>query len=169
MQEDLFIEILQKTTLLPRHKVEKQMKILVQRVAQANVEVDCKIVGAIGIGVVVFIGVTHSDKAIQVEWLANKLINLRIFEDTSGKINQSLIDQKGSALIISQFTLYANCSDGRRPSFTEAAPPKMAEQLYEQFIEEVRKGGISVETGIFGAKMKVSLVNDGPITLILER
>ncbi len=145
------------------------MKILIQRVTQASVEVDNKVVGAIQFGVLVFIGITHSDTASQAAWLAHKLIHLRIFEDEQGKINQSLIDKKGSALIISQFTLYADCSDGRRPSFTQAAPPAMAKQLYELFIQEVTKGGISVETGIFGADMKVSLVNDGPVTLILER
>lgn len=145
------------------------MKILIQRVTQASVEVDSKIVGAIDGGVVVFVGITHSDTMVQAEWLANKLINLRIFEDELGKFNSSLIERKGAALIISQFTLYGDCSKGRRPSFTQAALPEMAKQLYEQFIDEVRKGGIPVETGIFGAKMKVSLVNDGPVTLMLEQ
>jgi D-aminoacyl-tRNA deacylase len=145
------------------------LKILIQRVTQANVVVDGQVVGAIGDGVVVFVGVTYSDTAAQATWLANKLINLRLFEDPLGKMNQSLIDKQGSALIISQFTLYANCNEGRRPSFTEAAPPDMAKVLYEQFVEEVGKGGVPVETGIFGADMKVSLVNDGPVTLILER
>ena len=145
------------------------MKILIQRVTKASVEVNEKVVGSIGIGVLVFIGITHSDTITQATWLANKLINLRIFEDTQGKINQSLIDRKGAALIISQFTLYADCSDGRRPSFTQAAPPEIANPLYEGFVEEIRKSGIPVETGIFGAEMKVSLINDGPITLMLER
>lgn len=145
------------------------MKILIQRVTQANVEVDCKIVGSIGVGVVVFVGVTHNDTKNQAAWLANKLINLRIFEDEAGKINRSLIDCKGAALIISQFTLYGDCSDGRRPSFTQAAPPEIAKQLYEYFTVEVSKVGIPVATGIFGAKMKVSLVNNGPVTLMLER
>jgi D-tyrosyl-tRNA(Tyr) deacylase len=145
------------------------MKILIQRVTQASVVVDNKVVGTIGAGVVVFVGVTHSDTMAQVTWLANKLIHLRLFEDPSGKMNQSLLDKQGSALIISQFTLYADCSDGRRPSFIGAASPDMAKGLYEQFIVEVRKNGIPVETGVFGADMKVSLVNDGPVTLILER
>lgn len=152
-----------------RGKVADVMKILIQRVTQANVEVDSKIIGTIEGGVVVFVGITHNDTTTQAVWLANKLINLRIFEDEAGKINRSLIDCRGAALIISQFTLYGNCSDGRRPSFTQAAPPAMAKQLYEQFAEEVRKGGIQVATGLFGAKMKVSLVNDGPVTLMLER
>ena len=145
------------------------MKVLIQRVTHAKVEVDGKPVGMIGVGVLVFVGITHDDTQTQATWLANKLINLRIFEDEQGKINQSLIDRKGSALIISQFTLYADCSDGRRPSFTQAAPPEIAKPLYEQFVKEVNQGGIPVETGVFGAEMKVSLLNDGPVTLLLER
>lgn len=145
------------------------MKILIQRVTQASVEVKGEIVGSIGPGVLVFVGITHSDTASEVTWLANKLINLRIFEDAQRKLNQSLIDQRGAALIISQFTLYADCSDGRRPSFISAAPPEIAKPLYEQFIDEVRKNGISTASGVFGAEMKVSLINDGPITIMLER
>lgn len=145
------------------------MKVLIQRVSHAKVEVDGKPVGRIGVGVLVFVGITHNDTPAQAAWLANKLINLRIFEDDQGKINQSLIDRKGSALIISQFTLYADCSEGRRPSFSLAAPPEIAKPLYDQFIKEVHQGGIPVETGIFGAEMKVSLLNDGPVTLLLER
>lgn len=145
------------------------MKILIQRVTHAHVEVDGKIVGAIGPGALVFIGVTHGDTVAQAEWLANKLINLRMFEDEQGKINQSLLERKGKALVVSQFTLYADCSEGRRPSFTQAAQPELAKFLYENFIEAVRKGGIDVESGLFGAEMKVSLLNDGPVTLLLER
>jgi D-tyrosyl-tRNA(Tyr) deacylase len=145
------------------------MKILIQRVTKASVEVDGEIVGSIGPGVVALVGITHTDTADQVHWLANKLLNLRIFEDAQGKLNQSLVDRNGSALIISQFTLYADCTSGRRPSFTEAALPEVARPLYEQFIEDIRKSGIVVETGIFGANMQVSLVNDGPITILLER
>lgn len=145
------------------------MKVLIQRVSHAKVEVDSKPVGMIGKGILVFVGITHDDTIAQAIWLANKLINLRIFEDPQGKLNQSLIDQKGSALIISQFTLYADCNDGRRPSFIQAAPPTVAKPLYEQFVREVQKGGILVETGIFGAPMQVSLLNDGPLTFLLER
>jgi D-aminoacyl-tRNA deacylase len=145
------------------------MKILIQRVSHAHVEVEGTIVGAIGPGALVFIGVTHNDTIAQSAWLANKLVHLRMFEDGDGKINQSLLEQHGKVLIISQFTLYADCSDGRRPSFTQAAPPELAKQLYEHFIEEVRKRGVLVETGVFGAEMKVSLLNNGPVTLILER
>ncbi|MEI8126023.1 MAG: D-aminoacyl-tRNA deacylase [Parachlamydiaceae bacterium] len=145
------------------------MKILIQRVTQANVEVNAKTVGAIDGGIVVLVGVTDNDTVAQATWLANKLVNLRIFEDEAGKINRSLIDQKGAALIISQFTLYSDCRDGRGPSFTQTAPPEMSKHLYDHFIEEVRKSGIPVATGIFGAEMKVSLINDGPATLIFER
>lgn len=145
------------------------MKILVQRVASAKVEVDHQTVGAIGHGLLVFVGITHSDTIAQAEWLTNKLVKLRLFEDAQGKINQSLVDKKGSALIISQFTLYADCNDGCRPSFTQAAPPALAKPLYEHFVEGVRKNGIPVETGIFGSEMKVSLLNDGPVTVMLEK
>lgn len=145
------------------------MKILIQRVTEANVKVNFETVAKIDKGVVVFVGVTHSDTPAEASWLANKLINLRIFEDEAGKMNQSLIDQKGSALIVSQFTLYADCNSGKRPSFTKAALPDMANSLYEFFIEEVRKGGIQAESGIFGAEMRVSLINDGPVTILLEK
>lgn len=145
------------------------MKILIQRVASASVEVEGKIVGSIGPGALVLIGVTHSDTQEQVKWLANKFINLRMFEDENGKVNKSILEHKGRALIVSQFTLYADCADGRRPSFTQAASPELARSLYENFIEEVRKGGVEAESGIFGAMMKVSLVNDGPITLMIEK
>lgn len=145
------------------------MKLLIQRVEKASVKVDSRIVSAINHGVVVFIGVTHTDTNENSAWLANKLVHLRIFEDDEGKFNRSLLDIKGSALIISQFTLYGDCEAGRRPSFTQAAAPDFANQLYEHFIEEVRKKGVTVETGIFAAKMKVSLINDGPVTLMIER
>jgi D-tyrosyl-tRNA(Tyr) deacylase len=145
------------------------MKILIQRVAQASVEVGGKIVGAIGPGLLTFLGVTHGDTITEAQWLAAKLLHLRMFEDAQEKINLSVTDRKGSILIISQFTLYADCNEGRRPSFTKAGPPDMANRLYEQFVEEVRKGGLPIETGIFGAKMNVSLVNDGPFTLLIEK
>jgi D-tyrosyl-tRNA(Tyr) deacylase len=145
------------------------MKIILQRIAEASVEADGKKVGSIGQGILVFVGITHSDTTSHASWLANKLVNLRIFEDSQGKLNRSLIDKQGAALIISQFTLYADCNEGRRPSFTQAAQPEVAEPLYEMFVEEVRRTGISVVTGIFGAYMKVNLINDGPITIMLER
>ncbi len=145
------------------------MKLLIQRVTHAKVKVDDAIVGNISSGALVFIGVTHDDTTNEASWLANKLINLRMFEDSQGKINQSVLDQKGELLINSQFTLYADCSAGRRPSFTKAAQPELAKFLYEQFLEELRRSGLKVESGVFGAEMKVSLTNDGPVTLILER
>lgn len=145
------------------------MKILVQRVSEASVETDNKVVGNIGHGILVFVGITHTDTNQQAIWLAKKLVNLRIFEDAQGKINQSLLDKEGSALIISQFTLYADCNEGRRPSFTQAAQPEFAKSLYETFVDEVRKTGVIVATGVFGAYMKVALINDGPMTIMLER
>jgi D-tyrosyl-tRNA(Tyr) deacylase len=145
------------------------MRLLVQRVIQASVEVEGKIVGNIGAGALVFFGVTHNDTVKEAVWLANKLVNLRVFEDAQGKMNQSLLDQEGSVLIVSQFTLYADCREGRRPDFIQSASPAIAIPLYEQFIAEVRKSGLIAETGIFGAKMKVSLVNDGPVTMMIER
>jgi D-tyrosyl-tRNA(Tyr) deacylase len=144
------------------------MKLLIQRVEKASVEVDSSIVSAIDIGLVVFIGVTHNDTYENCIWLAKKLVNLRIFEN-EGKFNCSLLDIKGEALIVSQFTLYGDCNTGRRPSFTQAASPDFANKLYELFIKEVKATSISVKTGIFAAKMKVNLINDGPVTLMLER
>lgn len=145
------------------------MKILVQRVSEASVNVDGKTVGSIGPGVLVFIGITHTDTEQQASWLASKLVHLRIFEDAEDKLNLSLLDQKGAALLVSQFTLYGDCGEGRRPSFTQAARPELAQKLYEYFIAEVRKAGVPVQTGIFGAEMQVSLINDGPVTLLVER
>lgn len=144
------------------------MKLLIQRVAHAKVDVEGKTVGAIGPGLLVFLGVTKSDSSEQVYWLVNKMINLRIFEDAEGKMNQSILDQQGKILVISQFTLYADCSQGRRPSFFQAAAPEISVILYEQFIDVLRQSGLTVESGIFGAKMGVSLLNDGPVTIILE-
>lgn len=145
------------------------MKILIQRVSQASVQVDGVVVGKIKSGVVVFVGIAHTDTFSHSHWLANKLVGLRLFPDDEKKINRSLFDIKGEALLISQFTLYADCSKGRRPSFIQAAPPDLAKHLYHKFIEDVRLLGVSVEAGVFGADMKVSLTNDGPVTLMLER
>lgn len=145
------------------------MKLVIQRVTQAKVEVENQLVGSIGPGLLILIGVTTQDTEEQSQWLANKVVNLRIFEDDRGKFNRSLLETCGQALIVSQFTLYGDCSAGRRPSFTEAAPPELAEKLYLHFVEEVRKLGAPVETGRFGAKMAVSLQNDGPVILLIER
>jgi D-tyrosyl-tRNA(Tyr) deacylase len=146
------------------------MKAVVQRVAQASVVVDNRIVGEIGSGLMILLGVTHADQEKQARWLADKIAGLRIFEDDEGKMNRSLLDVAGNALVVSQFTLYGDCRKGRRPSFTEAAQPDVAEQLYEQFMSCLRQAGVSrVESGIFGAHMQVEIHNDGPVTLILEK
>ncbi|MCX7681591.1 MAG: D-aminoacyl-tRNA deacylase [Anaerolineae bacterium] len=146
------------------------MRVVVQRVSRASVSVDGRVVGAIGRGLVVLVGVTHSDTGEQAEWLAQKVAGLRIFEDSEGKMNLSLLDlDSGAALVVSQFTLYADARKGRRPSFTDAAPPEVAEPLVARFAEALRGCGICVETGVFGAHMLVEIHNDGPVTILLER
>ncbi len=144
------------------------MKLVLQRVQRAEVRVDGETVGAIGKGLLVFLGIHSQDTSDKIAWLVNKLLNLRIFEDELGKMNLSVKDVGGEILVVSQFTLYANCARGLRPDFLEAAPPSVAEPLYEQFIAEVKKGMGKVQTGKFGAYMEVSLVNDGPVTILLE-
>ena len=143
------------------------MRLLIQRVSEAKVDVEGKTIGAIGKGALVLFGVHQNDTPEQISWLANKLIHLRMFSDADDKMNLSLCDIKGSALIVSQFTLYANCAEGRRPSFIEAARPDIARALYEAFVLEVKKT-LPVETGSFGAKMQVHLVNDGPVTFLVD-
>ena len=145
------------------------MKFIVQRVNKSQVEVEEKIVGKIDRGFMVLIGITHNDTKEIADFLVRKLINLRVFEDGNGKMNLSLKDVQGSLLLISQFTLYADCTSGNRPSFTNAAKPEFANELYEYIIEECKKQISNVQTGIFGADMQVSLVNDGPVTIILEK
>ena len=145
------------------------MKIVVQRVKQAKVEVGERVIGEIGKGLVVLLGVSVDDEGGEVEWLVEKLVGLRIFEDGEQKMNRSVVDVGGEALVVSQFTLYGDCQKGKRPSFIKAARPEKARELYDAFVEGVKKHPISVETGEFGAEMAVSLVNDGPVTLILER
>jgi D-tyrosyl-tRNA(Tyr) deacylase len=144
------------------------MRLLVQRVKEARVEVEDKIVGSIGSGLLVLFGAHKDDQPQQIPWLAEKLTHLRIFEDSQGKMNLSLLDVKGSVLIVSQFTLYGDCREGRRPSFSDAAPPPFALSLYESFVKAVKKNISHVETGVFGAYMQVHLINDGPVTVLID-
>ena len=146
------------------------MKIVVQRVKNAKVDVEGKTVGKIDTGFLVLLGVTHGDTEEQADYLAKKLCNLRVFTDENDKMNLSLKDVNGKLLIVSQFTLYADCTGGNRPSFTNAAKPDKAEKLYEYFCKQCKeKYNIEVEKGIFGADMKVELLNDGPVTIIIEK
>ncbi len=144
------------------------MKSVIQRVSQARVLVEGKTVGVIEQGLLVLLGVEKGDTAKDADWLAEKIVNLRVFEDKAGKMNLSLLDIKGEMLAVSQFTLAGNCDKGRRPSFDSAAPPQEANALYGYFVSKVWEMGIPVQTGIFQADMKVSLTNDGPVTFILE-
>jgi D-tyrosyl-tRNA(Tyr) deacylase len=144
------------------------MRAVIQRVTHANVKVDGAVVGEIENGLLVLLGITHDDTEKEVKWLHKKIIDLRIFEDAEGKMNLGLQDIGGSLLVISQFTLYGDCIKGRRPSFTEAARPDQAIPLYESFLESCKKAGIKTEAGIFGADMKVELLNDGPVTLVID-
>lgn len=144
------------------------MRLVIQRVSEASVEIEGKINGKIDDGFMVLVGITNDDNKEVVEKMADKLIRLRIFEDENEKLNLSLMDVKGEILSISQFTLYANCKKGRRPSFLDAAKPNLSKPLYEYFNEYLIGKGIHVETGIFGAMMNVSLINNGPTTIILD-
>jgi D-aminoacyl-tRNA deacylase len=144
------------------------MRVVVQRSKNASVTVNGEITGQISKGLVLLVGVTHDDKEEDAVFLAEKIANLRIFEDENGKMNLSLLDVGGEILSVSQFTLYGDCRKGRRPNFMEAARPEQANQLYERFNSLLREKDIKVETGIFGAMMDVELINDGPVTLIVE-
>ncbi len=145
------------------------MRVVVQRVKEASVAVSGEIVGRIGPGLLVFLGVKKNDTLEMTQWFVNKLTDLRIFADGQGKMNLSVRDVGGAVLVVSQFTLYGNCINGRRPDFIQAAAPAFAEQCYEQFVAQVRQAMGAVQTGRFGAKMEVVLVNDGPVTLVIER
>jgi D-tyrosyl-tRNA(Tyr) deacylase len=145
------------------------MRAVVQRVSHAAVTVDGEVVGAIGPGLAILLGVTHDDGPDEADWLARKVAGLRIFEDREGKLNLSLLDVEGEALVVSQFTLYADARKGRRPSFIDAAQPEVAEPLVQRFSDTLRQHGIPTEMGVFGAHMLVEIFNDGPVTLILER
>jgi D-tyrosyl-tRNA(Tyr) deacylase len=144
------------------------MRAVVQRVRRSRVVVGDEVVGEIGLGLLVLLGISHQDTPEQARWLAEKIIGLRIFEDTDGKMNLGLLDVQGAVLVVSQFTLYGDCRKGRRPSFIEAAPPQVAIPLYEVFIQALKAEGVPTATGRFGAMMQVELVNDGPVTLIVE-
>lgn len=145
------------------------MRLILQRVSSARVRVDDRVTGEIGEGLLLLVGFTHADTAEQVTWMADKVVGLRIFRDDEGKMNRSLDEVGGSALVVSQFTLYGDAQKGRRPSFIDAARPEVAIPLYDRFVLELRARGVQVQTGEFGAMMQVELVNDGPVTLFLER
>jgi len=144
------------------------MRIVLQRVARASVEVAGETVGSIGRGMLILVGVKRDDTQAQADFLADKTLNLRIFSDDAGKMNRNVREAGGAILVVSQFTLYGDCRKGRRPSFDEAAPPEQARSLYDYFVERLRAGDIAVETGMFQASMQVSLINDGPVTFVLD-
>ena len=145
------------------------MRVVLQRVSSASVTVDDQLVGQIGHGLLALVGIGHGDTEKQVRWLADKTAELRIFEDDQGKMNRSVLDVGGSALVVSQFTLLGDCRKGRRPAFTEAAAPELANALYTRYADLLADRGIDVQRGTFAADMKVALVNDGPVTMILDR
>jgi len=144
------------------------MRALIQRVTQASVVVEGAMVGEIGAGLLILLGVAKPDSTADATSLVDKIVNLRIFPDADGKMNRSLLDIQGGLLIVSQFTLYGDCRKGRRPGFDAAAPAEQARALYESFVEIARRSGLRVQTGVFQAHMEVALVNDGPVTLVLE-
>ena len=145
------------------------MRIVLQRVSQASVTIDGRVAGAIGRGFCLLVGLTHTDTAATVDWMAEKVAGLRLFPDADGKMNLGLDEVGGGLLVISQFTLYGDAAKGRRPSFIDAARPETAIPLYERFVAQLRARGLEVATGEFGADMQVEIHNDGPVTLILER
>lgn len=144
------------------------MRLVLQRVTSASVNVQDRTVGSIGTGVLVFLGVSKLDTVSEADYLLEKLLGLRIFPDDAGKMNRSLVEANGALLIVSQFTLYGDCRRGRRPSFDEAAPPDQAKTLYDYFVECARRKSVPVETGVFQASMEVHIVNDGPVTFVID-
>lgn len=144
------------------------MRAVLQRVAQAEVSVNGELVSSIGRGYLVLLGVTHDDSEPDARYIADKIASLRLFEDDAGKINLGITDIGGEVLVVSQFTLYADCRKGRRPSFTNAAPPDTADRLYQRVVELLKEAGLPVQTGVFGAHMQIALVNDGPVTILLD-
>lgn len=145
------------------------MRVVLQRVSRARVTVDGRVTGEIGRGLLLLVGLTASDTEAELAWMADKVVGLRIFPDDEGKMNRSLEEADGALLVVSQFTLYGDARKGKRPSFVDAARPEVAIPLYERFVALLRATGRPVETGEFGAMMDVELVNDGPVTLVLER
>jgi D-tyrosyl-tRNA(Tyr) deacylase len=144
------------------------MRAVIQRVSRGSVKVEQETVGGIGPGLLVLLGVAADDAPQDADWMAAKICHLRIFEDEAGKLNRSLIDCRGEMLVVSQFTLYGDCRKGRRPSFIKAAAPEKGESLYRRFVDQVRQEGVTVATGRFRSRMDVALVNQGPVTLIVE-
>lgn len=144
------------------------MRLLIQRVQKAQVFIQQRLYSEIGPGLLVLMGIHKEDDASQLPWLVNKLIHLRIFSDEEGKMNRNVKEIEGQLLIVSQFTLYGNCLNGRRPDFIQAAPPTVAEPLYQKFIDQLRQEVAEVQTGVFGAEMQIALINDGPVTFLIE-
>lgn len=144
------------------------MRLVLQRVKSARVDVAGETVGSIGAGLVILLGVTHADRQEDAEYLAEKVIQLRIFPDETRRMNRSLLEADGALLVVSQFTLYGDCRKGRRPSFDQAAPPELARALYERFIQRLKSSNVTVATGVFQAEMEIHLINDGPVTFILD-
>jgi D-aminoacyl-tRNA deacylase len=144
------------------------MRLLIQRVSEATVTVDGLVAGFIRTGLLVFLGVARSDTSADADYLAGKLLGLRVFPDEAGKMNRSVSEAGGALLIVSQFTLYGDCRKGRRPSFDQAAPPGLAQSLYEYFVQAAKSGPVPVETGVFQATMEVKLVNQGPVTIVID-
>jgi len=145
------------------------MRVVLQRVSRASVTIDGQVAGAIARGFCLLVGFTHGDTAAQVDWMAEKVVGLRLFPDGEGKMNLGLAETGGALLVISQFTLYADAAKGRRPSFIDAARPEVAIPLYQRFVDQLRQRSLEVATGEFGAEMQVEIHNDGPVTLILDR
>jgi D-aminoacyl-tRNA deacylase len=148
------------------------MRVIIQRVKSSQVEVGDRIIGKIGCGLNLLVGIANTDTETELDWMARKCLELRLFPDPAsdiGRWDKSVQDIGGELLVVSQFTLYGDCRKGRRPSFDHSAPPEIAEKLYDKFVEKLRESGLKVETGLFGAMMQVSIENDGPVTLVLER
>ncbi|MGB3404508.1 MAG: D-aminoacyl-tRNA deacylase [Microcoleaceae cyanobacterium] len=148
------------------------MRVIIQRVKSSQVTVDRQIVGQIGVGLNLLVGIAKTDTETELDWMVRKCLDLRLFPDSdndTGRWDQSIQDIRGELLVVSQFTLYGDCKKGRRPSFDRSAPPEQAQPLYELFVQKLRLSGLRVETGVFGAMMQVSIENDGPVTLMLER